>query len=91
MYVKEESSGLKQRLRRQPYFVLFANFLTDESPVRCGHCFGPVPLYTLPAMGEAGDFQDVLSWQSTYQAMDWLFIGTGAGEHYGHRQMFRQS
>jgi len=73
--------------RRQPFFVLFANFLTDASPVRCGHCFGPVPLYTLPATGEAGDFNDVLSWQSTYQAMDWLFIGSGAGEHYGHRQM----
>ena len=73
--------------RRPPYFVLFTNFLSEEPPVRCGRCFGPVPLYTLPAIGDAGDFQDLLSWQSTYQAMDWLFIGSGAGEHYGHRQM----
>ena len=72
---------------RPSHFVLFANCLSDESPVRCGQCFGPVPLYTLPATGEAGDYQDLLSWQSTYQAMDGLFIGSGAGERYSHRQM----
>ena len=73
--------------RRRSFFILFANFLTDESPVRCGRCFGPVPLYTLPATEQAGNFRDVVGWQSTYQAMDWLFIGSGAGEHYSHRQM----
>lgn len=71
--------------RRRPHFVLFTNFLSHESPVRCGRCFGPVPLYTLPAMGEAGNYQDLLSWQSTYQDMDSLFIGSGAGEHYSGR------
>ena len=62
----EPGSRIPCACRRQPYFVLFADFLSDESPVRCGHCFGPVPLYTLPATDEAGHFQDVLRWQSRY-------------------------
>ena len=73
--------------RRPSHFVLFTDFMSDQPPVRCGHCFRPVPLYTFPPTSESGDFQDLLNWQSTYQAMDWLFIGSGAGEHYSHRQM----
>lgn len=73
--------------RRSSHFVLFAHCLSDASPVRCGQCFGPVPLYTLPTTGVAGDYQDLLSWQSTYQAMDRLFVGSSAGEHYSHRQL----
>jgi predicted nucleic acid-binding Zn ribbon protein len=33
--------------------------------------------------------QDVLWWQDTYQAIDWLFIGTGPGERFAHEQLSR--
>lgn len=84
---RQPDSQIPCTCRRPSCLVLFTNCLSDESPVRCGLCFGPVPLYTLPTTGEAGDFQDLLSWQSTYQAMDGLFIGSGVGEHYSHRQL----
>lgn len=77
------------RCRRRSFLILFATFLHDDSPVRCGACFNPIPLYVFPATGYAGDYQDILWWQSTYQAMDWLWIGSGAGERFGHDQMAR--
>ena len=73
--------------RRRPFLLLFTNFLTDDSPVRCGGCFGPVPLYVLPPTGESGNYHDLLRWQDAYHAMDTLFIGSGPGEIYAHRQM----
>lgn len=77
------------RCRRRSFFILFTSFLHGDPPVRCGECFYPVPLYTLPKTGYAGDYQDLLWWQATYQAVDWLHIGSGAGERYGHDQMAR--
>jgi predicted nucleic acid-binding Zn ribbon protein len=85
----EPESRAPCECRGRPFLVLFTNCLSDESPVRCGACFGPIPLYTLPVVSEVGNYQDLLRWQSTYQAMDWLHIGSGAGERYGHEQMAR--
>jgi predicted nucleic acid-binding Zn ribbon protein len=73
--------------RQRSCFVLFAHSLSNESPVRCGQCFGPVPLYELPPTDDAGAFQDILGWQDTYQAMDSLFLGSDVGERYAHRQL----
>jgi predicted nucleic acid-binding Zn ribbon protein len=43
----------------------------------------------LTATNEAENHQDLLRWQDTYQAMDWLFIGTGPGERFAHDQLSR--
>jgi predicted nucleic acid-binding Zn ribbon protein len=79
------------RCGKRPFLVMFTTFLNAEPPLRCGACFGPVALYKVPATNEAGNHQDVLRWQDTYQAMDWLFTGTGPGERFAHDQLpFRQ-
>jgi predicted nucleic acid-binding Zn ribbon protein len=75
------------RCRRRSALILFTNFLSDESAVRCDACFRPVPLFTLPCTSDAGNYLDVLSWQSAYQAVDTLWIGSGVGEQYAHRQL----
>jgi predicted nucleic acid-binding Zn ribbon protein len=75
--------------RKRPSLILFTTFMHIGSPVRCGACFGPVPLYKLPATSDGGNYQDLLSWQDTYQAFDWLFIGTGPGERFAHDQLAR--
>jgi predicted nucleic acid-binding Zn ribbon protein len=77
------------RCRKRPFLILFTTFLNAEPPLRCGACFDPIALYSVPATNEAGNHQDVLWWQDTYQAMDWLFIGTGAGERFAHDQLSR--
>ena len=77
------------RCRRRSFLILFTSFLHLDSPIRCGECFDPVPLYVLPTTGDAGDYHDILWWKDTYQAMDWLWIGSGAGERFGHEQKAR--
>jgi predicted nucleic acid-binding Zn ribbon protein len=79
------------RCRRRLFLILFTSFLHEDSPVRCGGCFNPIPLYAFPTTGYAGDYHDILQWQGTYQAMDWLWIGSGAGERFGHDQMARHN
>ncbi len=41
-------SAIECRCRRPSSYILYAYFLSIESPVRCGDCFGPVALYRLP-------------------------------------------
>ena len=77
------------KCRKRPFLILFTTFLHFGPPVRCGVCFGPIALYRLRATNEAGNYQHVLRWQSTYQAMDRLFIGSGPGERFAHDQLAR--
>jgi predicted nucleic acid-binding Zn ribbon protein len=77
------------RCRKRPFLIMFTSVINAESPLRCGACFGPVALYKVPATNEAGNHQDILWWQDTYQAMDWLFVRTGAGERFAHEQLSR--
>lgn len=52
-------------------YILFTTYLSLESPLRCGDCFQPVPLYTVP-LDHQDDFYDLIVWQSDYQACDSL-------------------
>ena len=77
------------RCRKRPFLVLFTTFLHSEPPLRCGAWFGPIALYKVPATNEAGNRQDILSWEHTYQAIDSLWIGSGPGERFAHDQLSR--
>ena len=77
------------RCRKRPFLILFTTFINGEPPLRCVACFGPIALYKVPATNDAENHQDLLCWQDTYQAMDWLFIGTGPGERFAHDQLSR--
>jgi len=85
----DPASAAPCKCRKRPFLILFTTFLNAEPPLRCGACFGPIALYKVPATDEAGHHQDILWWQDTYQAMDWLFIGTGPGERFAHDQLSR--
>ncbi len=71
---------------RSEFYILYTDFFSMESPVRCGSCFNPVPLYNLPAIDDSG-FESLLNWQSTYQAFDQLFINSGIGENFALKQL----
>ncbi len=75
------------RCQKQPFLILFTTCIHAEPPLRCGACFGPVALYKVPATDGVESYQDVLGWEDTYSAMDWLFIGTGPGELFAHQQL----
>jgi predicted nucleic acid-binding Zn ribbon protein len=77
------------RCRKRPFLILFTTAMDTEPPLRCGACFGPIALYKLPPTSDAADHQNVLWWRDTYQAMDWLFLGSGPGERFAHGQLSR--
>jgi predicted nucleic acid-binding Zn ribbon protein len=83
----EPESHSACKCRTRPFLIVFTTFLHSASPFRCGACFEPVPLYKLPVVNDAGSRGDVVWWQDTYQAMDWLFIGSGPGERFAHDQL----
>ncbi len=60
-------------------YILFSTFVGRGSPLRCGTCFQPIPLYQIPPTnGE--NYQDIESWQSAYEACDTLNMHSGALE-----------
>ncbi|MGV3719974.1 MAG: Zn-ribbon-containing protein [Actinomycetota bacterium] len=68
--------------------ILYTHYLSLESCLRCGDCFGTVPLYTVPPTRN-GEYYDVISWQSDYQACDTLQMNCQTGERFGLREMSR--
>jgi predicted nucleic acid-binding Zn ribbon protein len=85
----DPEGGAPCRCRKRPFLILFTTFMNPEPPLRCGACFGPVPLYKVPATNEVGNYENILAWQDIYRAMDWLFIATGPGERFAHDQLSR--
>jgi predicted nucleic acid-binding Zn ribbon protein len=71
-----------------PSYVLYTTFLSLESPLRCGGCFLPVPLYSLPQTNH-GEYSDVISWQSNYQACDTLQMSCQVLERAATRELSR--
>ena len=72
--------------KRRPFVCLFTHFLDSSSPVVCGGCNRPIPLYRLPASKEYRR-NDFLRWQEIYQDCDSLFMMSGAGEKFGYDQL----
>jgi predicted nucleic acid-binding Zn ribbon protein len=68
--------------------ILFTSYLSKASPVRCGTCFLPVPLYRLPY---THDFEhlNILQWAADYRACDTLQAHCTTGERFGESQLGR--
>jgi predicted nucleic acid-binding Zn ribbon protein len=74
--------------KSSPAFVLFTTYLGRESPLRCGDCFNPVPLYRIPYIHDE-EYSEVLKWEADYKACDTLQMHIETGERFGERQMGR--
>ena len=68
--------------------VLFTNYLSRTSPVRCGTCFDPVALYRLPFTHDE-EHLDVLQWAADYRACDTLQMHCTTGERFAEEQLAR--
>jgi predicted nucleic acid-binding Zn ribbon protein len=82
-----EVGSLKPCLcKKRSSFIMFTSAIRLESPLSCGDCFAPVPLYTTPHIsGE--DHYEIVCWESAYQAIDTLNLGSGVGERMAEREM----
>nr|WP_092072129.1 Zn-ribbon-containing protein [Dendrosporobacter quercicolus]NSL48661.1 Zn-ribbon-containing protein [Dendrosporobacter quercicolus DSM 1736]SDM37065.1 Predicted nucleic acid-binding protein, contains Zn-ribbon domain [Dendrosporobacter quercicolus] len=71
---------------QQTSFILYTTYLALEAPLRCGDCFGIVPLYRIPAT-KNDEYSDILSWESDYKACDTLQMNCSTGEKFGIAQL----
>jgi predicted nucleic acid-binding Zn ribbon protein len=72
------------------WLILYTTYISLESCLRCGDCFGSVPLYRIPSccFVAHGELHDALmSWKSDYQACDTLQMHCSTGERFGLREM----
>lgn len=84
---KEPESAKICQCRTPKYYILYTNYLSLETPLRCGDCFGVVPLYRIPKTYD-DEYHDIIIWQSDYQACDSLQMNCIVGEKFGLNQMF---
>lgn len=71
---------------KSSFLILFTNFVSESSPLRCGDCFAPLPLYRFP-YNEECNFHEILGWEKNYQACDRLQIGSEVGVRFGLREL----
>lgn len=81
-----ESAGLCGCASR-PFLLLFTTFIEEATPLRCGGCWGLVPLYAVPSPRGDGDQGDLLGWAARYQALDSLYMQSGACEGFAYAQV----
>jgi predicted nucleic acid-binding Zn ribbon protein len=68
--------------------ILYTNYLVVDSPLRCGNCFHPIPLYKIPPTHH-DDYYDIIFWQADYQACDTLQMNCKTLEHAATRELSR--
>ncbi len=76
------------RCERPSCYVLYTHAFAHEPPVRCGDCWGYVPLYRLPGASDA-DLRGLVYWQSQWCMCDRIQLGCGMLERACLRQMGR--
>jgi len=72
--------------RKPAFYILFTHFLSLESPIRCGDCFGPLPQYKM--LPKQTEFHEGINfWRATYKDCDSLQMGCTVGERFGTREI----
>ena len=54
------------------WYMLYTDLATEESPVVCGDCGKPVPLYKLPAILDKEGQSNLINWQDQFKALQKL-------------------
>jgi predicted nucleic acid-binding Zn ribbon protein len=68
-------------------YILYTDFLDNQTPLMCGDCWSVVPLYRIPPTYDESEFYDLLQWQKDYIACDGLQMNCQTGERFGLREM----
>lgn len=70
----------------QSFFILDSDLLI--SPIRCGYCFEPIPIYLLPETYEDGrGYDNIFFWRKNYVNTFELWFDGTIGEKYHLKQM----
>jgi predicted nucleic acid-binding Zn ribbon protein len=68
-----------------PFYVLLTG---DLSPIYCGGCGNPRPLYLLPKLHDFG-YWNLIGWENNYRACDILDLNCAVGERWAIGQKCR--
>ena len=68
------------------FYILITNYVSISSPLTCGTCNKPVPLYRLPHYYDHG-YMPILSWDTNYISCDSLQMNCEVGERWALNQM----
>jgi predicted nucleic acid-binding Zn ribbon protein len=57
------------------WYMLYADFASNESPIVCGDCGHEIPLYKIKHIMEEEEHFSILSWQKVYKSIDkiWMY------------------
>ncbi|MBV9865282.1 MAG: Zn-ribbon-containing protein [Abitibacteriaceae bacterium] len=69
------------------WYILFTTYLSLESPLHCGNCFGPIALYRIAPTYDDAEYYDIHCWQADYQACDQLQMNCQTLERSATRQL----
>jgi predicted nucleic acid-binding Zn ribbon protein len=85
---RDIESPAADNCKRPRWYLLITNYLSVESPLRCGEHYLPVPLYRVPHTYDAyPSYWDVLCWQREWKGYDDLQMGCGFGERFATKQI----
>jgi predicted nucleic acid-binding Zn ribbon protein len=81
-------SPVADNCKRPCWYLLITNYLSAESPLRCGEHDLPVPLYRIPQTYDADpSYWDILCWQREWKCCDNLQMACGVGERFATKQI----
>jgi predicted nucleic acid-binding Zn ribbon protein len=72
--------------KKPKFYILTTNYVSIDSPLTCGTCNKPVPLYRLPHYDDHG-YIPILSWETNYISCDSLQMNCRVGERWALNQM----
>lgn len=86
---RDPSSAEVCSCQQSSLYVLYSYDVALESPLRCGDCGQPVPLYRIPYTYHDEEFFNIIAWNSSYQACDKLYMNSYVLEKEAEAQLFR--
>lgn len=82
----DPDSSTPCRCKSVSSYILYTTYASLESPLRCGDCFGEVPLYRIPKTID-DEYYDIIRWMSDYQSCDSLQMNCRVGERFATDQL----
>ena len=72
--------------KKSDFYILTTNYISIDSPIKCGNCNKSVSLYKLPVYYDHG-YMPILSWETNYNSCDNLQMNCEVGERWALNQM----
>lgn len=78
----ESSSHPLCNCKKPKGYILYTDYILSDPPLRCGNCFGTIPLYKIPPTYDV-EYNDIICWVDDYKACDSLQMNCSTGERFG--------